>query len=128
MPKPLAVFLRDELDARGLDEKQFAARAGLGLSHVYQILRGERRSVRDDTLQKIAAGLGMTMSEVSLAREELQAKTPEAERVRQEIGALEFERELARLPVEVRATAREAALGVLRSFRRVATGGSTPKR
>jgi transcriptional regulator with XRE-family HTH domain len=61
---PLGHFLQSQLDARNELAADFAARAGLGVSHVYQILRGERGNVRKDTLEKIAHGFGMTVPQM----------------------------------------------------------------
>ncbi len=63
-PTPLGHFLQSQLDARHELASDFAVRAGLGVSHVYQILRGERIDIRKGTLEKIAAGFGMTVAEM----------------------------------------------------------------
>jgi transcriptional regulator with XRE-family HTH domain len=49
----------------GLTPAAFAERAGLSVSHVYQLLRGDRSDPRGTTLRKIAAALGV--SETQLA-------------------------------------------------------------
>jgi flavin reductase (DIM6/NTAB) family NADH-FMN oxidoreductase RutF len=59
-------FLDHELAQRGLGPVQFAERSGLSLSHVYQLLRGDRADPRGTTFSKAAAALGMT--EASLAQ------------------------------------------------------------
>lgn len=64
---PLGHFLQSQLDARNELAADFATRAGLGVSHVYQILRGERGNVRKDTLEKIARGFGMTVPQMMTA-------------------------------------------------------------
>jgi flavin reductase (NADH) len=60
-------FLDRQLVLRGLTPAQFAQRADLGLSHVYQILRGDRSDPRGTTLQKVAAALGLSPTQLSLA-------------------------------------------------------------
>jgi transcriptional regulator with XRE-family HTH domain len=67
MATNLSRFLRQQLDLQQLTEREFAARSGLGLSHVYQILRGERKHTRGDTLDKVAIGLHMTPAEMANA-------------------------------------------------------------
>lgn len=67
MPTPLSQFLRQQLVAQQLSEREFALRSGLGLSHVYQILRGDKKHTRGDTLDKIAEALGMAPSEMQVA-------------------------------------------------------------
>lgn len=67
MPTNLGQFLRTQLDLQQLPEKEFSKRADMGLSHVYQILRGERKHARADTLDKIAYALNMTPAEMAAA-------------------------------------------------------------
>lgn len=66
MPISLSHFLRQQLAAQQLSEKEFALRSGVGLSHIYQMLRGERKYVRGETLDRIAAGLGLTPSAMAV--------------------------------------------------------------
>ena len=49
----------------GLSPAAFAERAGLSLSHVYQLLRGDRADPRGTTLRKIAAALGLSETELT---------------------------------------------------------------
>ena len=60
-------FLDRQLTLRGLTPAQFARRADLGLSHVYQILRGDRSDPRGTTLQKVAAALDLSPAQLALA-------------------------------------------------------------
>ncbi len=53
------MHLRDE-NPRG-----FALRAGLDPSHLYQILRGERKHVRQETMAKLADACGMSLTELT---------------------------------------------------------------
>lgn len=59
-------FLSAHLERAGLEPAELAARAGLSVSHVYQLMRGDRADPRGTTFTKLAAGLGMT--EAQLAR------------------------------------------------------------
>lgn len=67
MPLTPSQFIRQQRDTQQLSMKQFAARSGLGLSHAYQLLRGERKSVSVETLDAIALGFGMTPAEMAAA-------------------------------------------------------------
>ena len=67
MSTALSLFLSRQLDAMGLTAEQFARKAGLNASGIYQIVRGERIYVQDRTLDKIAAALNMTPAEMALA-------------------------------------------------------------
>lgn len=67
MPTPLSTFLQRQLDSIGLRPDEFAKLAQMTRSHVYFILNGERRNVRSDTLDKIAAALRMTPAEMAVA-------------------------------------------------------------
>jgi flavin reductase (DIM6/NTAB) family NADH-FMN oxidoreductase RutF len=59
-------FLDRRLAELDLRPAQFAERSGLSLSHVYQLLRGDRADPRGTTFSKVAAALGT--SEAELAR------------------------------------------------------------
>lgn len=63
-PITLSQYTRQQIDAQGISVKLFAARAELGLSHAYQILRDERSRVTPDTLEAVARGLSMTPAEL----------------------------------------------------------------
>ena len=52
---------RVELDLTGAE---FATRSGIGKSHAYQILKGERPQATLETLRAVARGLGITPSEL----------------------------------------------------------------
>ena len=65
-------FLDRQLTLRGLTPAQFAQRADLGVSHVYQILRGDRADPRGTTLQKMAAALGLSPAQMALAQAQAQ--------------------------------------------------------
>ena len=69
MTTSLGRFLSDELAVRGETGEEFARRNGMNVSHVYQIIRGEKKNPQLDTVQKIAAGLGMTVAEMHAAME-----------------------------------------------------------
>jgi flavin reductase (DIM6/NTAB) family NADH-FMN oxidoreductase RutF len=60
-------FLDRRLAQLGLSPAQFAHRAELSLSHVYQLLRGDRADPRGTTLRKVAAALGLSQGELALA-------------------------------------------------------------
>jgi len=60
-------FLDRRLEQLGLTPAQFAERANLGLSHVYQILRGDRSDPRGTTVHKVAAALGLSETQLPLA-------------------------------------------------------------
>jgi transcriptional regulator with XRE-family HTH domain len=54
------------LEAQGLSVREFSQRSGLGISHIYQILRGQRaRRLSADTLDAFARGLGLTPAEMA---------------------------------------------------------------
>ena len=59
-------FLERHLDHAAISPAEFATLAGLSVSHVYQLLRGDRPDPRSTTLRKAAAALNMT--EAQLAR------------------------------------------------------------
>ena len=75
MPRPrtraarsaLGVFLERQLGQAGLSAADFAARADLSLSHVYQLLRGDRADPRGTTFRKVAAALQMTDAQLARA-------------------------------------------------------------
>jgi flavin reductase (DIM6/NTAB) family NADH-FMN oxidoreductase RutF len=60
-------FLTRRLDDTGLEPAELARRADLSVSHVYQLMRGDRSDPRGTTFRKLALALGM--SEAQLARE-----------------------------------------------------------
>jgi flavin reductase (DIM6/NTAB) family NADH-FMN oxidoreductase RutF len=59
-PSRFGDFLHTRLAAADLAPADFAAAAGLSVSHVYQLLRGDRADPRGSTFHKVAAALGMT--------------------------------------------------------------------
>ena len=63
----LGSYLEDELHRRDLSPEDFGRRSGLGTSHVYQIIRGQKTNVRQSTIDRIAEGLGMTPAELMVA-------------------------------------------------------------
>jgi transcriptional regulator with XRE-family HTH domain len=63
----LSAFARRQLAAQGLSVKEFARRADLGLSHAYQLIRGERPRPSAETFDAIARGLNMTPAEMAVA-------------------------------------------------------------
>lgn len=67
MPTPLSIFLEQQISLLGLTPDKFAKRARMTRSHVYFILNGDRVNVRSDTLDKIAAAVGMTPAEMAMA-------------------------------------------------------------
>ena len=68
-------LLDRQLTERGLSPADFAKRADLSLSHVYQLLRGDRPDPRATTLRKVASALGLSESELSAPH--LQRSGPE---------------------------------------------------
>jgi flavin reductase (NADH) len=65
-PSRFGEFLQARLAEADLAPALFAARAGLSISHVYQLLRGDRADPRSTTFHKVAAAL--EMSDAALAR------------------------------------------------------------
>jgi transcriptional regulator with XRE-family HTH domain len=65
--RTLGSYLRDELHRRDLSPEEFGRRSGLGTSHIYQIIRGEKPNVRQATVDRIAKGLSMTSAELLAA-------------------------------------------------------------
>jgi transcriptional regulator with XRE-family HTH domain len=65
----LSAFLRRELHRRDWSAEEFGRRAGLGTSHVYQILAEKKQGIRATTLDRIAHGLDMTTSQLVAALE-----------------------------------------------------------
>lgn len=64
----LGEFARREIKAQGLSVKDFASKSGLGLSHTYQILRGDRsKRTSAETVEAVARGLGLTPAELAVA-------------------------------------------------------------
>jgi flavin reductase (DIM6/NTAB) family NADH-FMN oxidoreductase RutF len=57
-------LLDRQLADRHLSPAEFAKRADLSLSHVYQLLRGDRPDPRGTTLRKVASALGLSESEL----------------------------------------------------------------
>ncbi len=57
--------LERELDARHLTPADLAQRAELSLSHVYQLLRGDRPDPRGTTLRKVAGVLGLSEAQLT---------------------------------------------------------------
>jgi flavin reductase (DIM6/NTAB) family NADH-FMN oxidoreductase RutF len=57
-------LLDRQLTQRGLSPAEFARLADLSLSHVYQLLRGDRPDPRGTTLRKVASALGVSESEL----------------------------------------------------------------
>jgi transcriptional regulator with XRE-family HTH domain len=67
VPLTISQFVQQQLDSQQLTVKEFATRSGLGLSHTYQLLRGERkRGVTGETMDAIARGLKMTPAEMAV--------------------------------------------------------------
>src|SRR5438045_4625196 len=67
-------FLDGQLRRLNLEPAQFAQKSGLSLSHVYQLLRGDRADPRGTTFRKAAAALDM--SETQMARAVFGEDTP----------------------------------------------------
>lgn len=68
MPTSLDQFVQQQLEAQGLTVKEFARRSGLGISHAYQVLRGERsKRPSAETFDAVARGLNMTPAEMAVA-------------------------------------------------------------
>jgi flavin reductase (DIM6/NTAB) family NADH-FMN oxidoreductase RutF len=64
---PFGVFLANQLRTRGLAPGAFATTAGLSVSHVYQLLRGDRADPRGTTFHKVAAALDMSDAQLAQA-------------------------------------------------------------
>ena len=67
MSMSLAQFAQQQRLAQGLTVKEFARKAGLGISHAYQILGGERPRPSAETFDAVARGLSMTPAEMAVA-------------------------------------------------------------
>ena len=65
----LGAYLGNELNRRNWSPEEFGRRSGLGTSHVYQIIRGQKSNIRQATVDRIADGLGMTVGELMTAVE-----------------------------------------------------------
>jgi flavin reductase (DIM6/NTAB) family NADH-FMN oxidoreductase RutF len=57
-------MLDRQLAQRRLSPAEFARRADLSLSHVYQLLRGDRPDPRGTTLRKVASALGLSEADL----------------------------------------------------------------
>jgi flavin reductase (NADH) len=69
--------LEHQLAQRHLTPVQFAQRAELSLSHVYQLLRGDRPDPRGTTLRKVATALGVPEAQLQLAEpQEVEERPP----------------------------------------------------
>jgi transcriptional regulator with XRE-family HTH domain len=87
-PSPLAQYLSYRLHERHESADEFARRIGVNASGFYRLLRGGHAAPQQRTLEKIAAGLGMTASEL-LAVVEAQDETDPVERtIRQRTGEM----------------------------------------
>src|SRR3979490_741612 len=60
-------FLDGQLRRLALEPAQFAEKSGLSLSHVYQLLRGDRADPRGTTFRKAATALDMTETQMARA-------------------------------------------------------------
>jgi transcriptional regulator with XRE-family HTH domain len=81
----LAEFTRRQMTLLGIDAKTLSKRSGLGLSHIYQIIKGERPRPSAGTLDAIARGFGMTPAEMAIA---MGRATPEDDPEESELVAL----------------------------------------
>jgi flavin reductase (DIM6/NTAB) family NADH-FMN oxidoreductase RutF len=61
--------LEHHLAQRHLTPVEFAQRADLSLSHVYQLLRGDRPDPRGTTLRKVATALGLSETQLAESHE-----------------------------------------------------------
>lgn len=68
-PSALARYLGDVLAERGESPEDFARRIGINFSGFYRFLRGTYRGPQQRTMEKIAAGLGMSVGELLTAVE-----------------------------------------------------------
>ena len=64
MAKRLLARVKEFREARGLSQEAFAEKAGIGYKYYQHVESGRRRDVRLSTLTKMAAGLGLTLSEL----------------------------------------------------------------
>lgn len=78
----LGVFLQSELQRRDLSPEEFGRRSGLGTSHIYQLIRGQK-TPRQDTLDKIASGFGMGTADLLRAVEAETETDPIEQAIRQ---------------------------------------------
>jgi flavin reductase (NADH) len=72
--------LEHQLAQRHLTPVQFAQRAELSLSHVYQLLRGDRPDPRGTTLRKVATALGVPEAQLQLAEPQEVEESPPLDR------------------------------------------------
>lgn len=66
-PRAVARFVEAWAQQRGETLQQFADRAGLNASGLYQMARGERQYLHDTTLTKLAEGMRMSSAELLTA-------------------------------------------------------------
>jgi flavin reductase (DIM6/NTAB) family NADH-FMN oxidoreductase RutF len=59
-------YLAAQLQQHNLEPAELAERAGLSVSHVYQLLRGDRADPRAATLRKVAAALGTSQTDAGV--------------------------------------------------------------
>jgi hypothetical protein len=64
-PATLARFIEQRIREMGDTPNQFAKRRGINASTFYRYLKGVNRSLREDTLKEVAAGLSMSMSQLT---------------------------------------------------------------
>lgn len=67
VPITLGAFLQAKIDELGLTYDQFAKMAGMTRSHIYFIVNNQRTKPRSDTIDRIAAALGITPADIFIA-------------------------------------------------------------
>lgn len=53
------------MESRGLSQSEFAAKSGLGQSHISRIVNGDYKTPSYDTIVKLASGLSMSTAQIS---------------------------------------------------------------
>lgn len=82
-PSLLAEYLSGRLAQRGESADEFARRVGINASGLYKLLRGAYVAPSQSTLEKIAAGLGMSAAELLAAAEAQTETDPVEQAIRQ---------------------------------------------
>jgi len=63
-PQSFGVALKALLEEKDLSQRQFAKKAGLTTDYVSKVVNGEIKKPRNSTVEKIAAGLNLTVAEL----------------------------------------------------------------
>ena len=87
-PSPLARYLSLRLAERHTSPDEFARSVGINASGFYKLLRGAYAAPQQRTLEKIAAGLGLSASELLAAVEARDEIDPLERSLRQRMGEM----------------------------------------